>query len=93
MKIRVFTQFTQLGNPVSITAYSSDRILSFRRLRIVAAIKFSRKNLKKGDSGNEVILLQDTLKQLGHDCGTSNGMFGPKTESALKQFQSTDRSM
>nr|WP_278248321.1 peptidoglycan-binding domain-containing protein [Gramella sp. KN1008] len=41
----------------------------------------------------EVVQLQDALKQLGFNCGTSDGIFGPKTEQALKDFQATDRSL
>ena len=52
--------------------------------------KFSSKDLKKGDSGFEVKHLQESLKQLGYNRGTSNGIFGSKTEAALKDFQSTN---
>lgn len=55
--------------------------------------KFSRKNLKIEDTGKEVALLQDLLKQLGYDCGTSDGVFGKKTEQALKDFQASSRNI
>ncbi|PZX43917.1 uncharacterized protein (TIGR02594 family) [Nonlabens dokdonensis] len=90
---RVYVLGGNQGNQVSITAYSANQILGFRRLRKKETTTFSKKNIKRGDSGNEVVMLQDALKQMGYDCGTSDGIFGPKTESALKQFQSTDRSM
>lgn len=54
---------------------------------------FSKKNLKVGDTGKEVVYLQDALKQLGYDCGTSDGVFGPRTEQAVKDFQASSQSV
>ena len=44
--------------------------------------------LKKGDKGDHVKALQDALKAAGFDCGTSDGDFASKTESAVKLLQS-----
>jgi len=90
---RVYCLGGNQGNQVSITAKPVDRVLGYRRLRKVKGINFSKKNLKNGSTGAEVVQLQDALKQLGFNCGTSDGVFGPKTAQALKDFQSTDRSM
>lgn len=90
---RVYCLGGNQGNQVSITAKTLDTVLGYRRLRPVETPQFTSKNLKKGDSGSEVILLQDSLKQLGFNCGTSDGVFGSKTEQALKDFQTTDLSM
>jgi peptidoglycan hydrolase-like protein with peptidoglycan-binding domain len=43
--------------------------------------------LKKGSKGEAVKRLQQSLYQLGYDPGTVDGIFGPKTESAVKAFQ------
>ena len=43
--------------------------------------------LKKGSSGEEVRDLQELLNKAGYDCGTADGVFGTKTETAVKRFQ------
>lgn len=90
---RVYCLGGNQGDQVSLTGYKVDQLLGFRRLRKTTVPKFSRKNLRNGDTGSEVVLLQDSLKQLGYDCGTSDGMFGGKTENALRQFQSSSQEM
>lgn len=37
--------------------------------------------------GSDVMDLQSRLNALGFDCGRADGVFGPRTESALRQFQ------
>jgi Putative peptidoglycan binding domain len=44
--------------------------------------------LKIGASGSDVVKLQKRLLELGLNLGNADGKFGPKTEAALKQFQS-----
>ena len=41
----------------------------------------------KGDEGNDVKKLQENLNYLGYPCGTADGIFGEKTETALENFQ------
>ena len=43
--------------------------------------------LKKGSSGDDVAKLQKRLAAAGFDPGAADGIFGPKTEAALKAFQ------
>src|SRR5713226_9711144 len=45
--------------------------------------------LKRGSSDPAVCHLQQALKTLGHDPGPIDGVFGAKTESAVKAFQQT----
>lgn len=85
---RIYCLGGNQSDMVSITAYPTDQLLGFRRLRSIS-ITLPMANLKEGDVGNEVIKLQDILKQLGFNCGTSDGAFGPKTKKALQEFQST----
>lgn len=47
----------------------------------------TRPTLKRGSSGSEVRFLQLRLKELGHDPGTVDGIFGSRTEQAVKDFQ------
>lgn len=43
--------------------------------------------LKKGDKGDEVKRVQRRLKELGYTVGTADGIYGTKTQSAVKVFQ------
>jgi peptidoglycan hydrolase-like protein with peptidoglycan-binding domain len=44
--------------------------------------------IKKGSTGQPVKDFQQGLKDLGYDPGPVDGVFGTKTENAVKQFQS-----
>lgn len=46
--------------------------------------------LKKGSQGTAVRDLQEALTQLGFGPGGVDGTFGPKTEAAVKAFQSAN---
>ena len=43
--------------------------------------------LKNGSKGEAVKALQTMLNKLGFDCGTVDGIFGSKTEAAVRLFQ------
>ena len=43
--------------------------------------------LRKGDRGSYVTLLQTKLLMYGYEVGNVDGIFGKKTESAVKEFQ------
>ena len=43
--------------------------------------------IKKGDRGEDVRYLQETLNKHGFDCGNPDGIFGSKTQAAVKAFQ------
>lgn len=43
--------------------------------------------LRKGDRGDNVQELQETLNRLGYDCGEADGVFGSKTKTAVEAFQ------
>ncbi len=43
--------------------------------------------LKMGSSGDDVTRLQKRLTKAGFDTGGADGVFGPKTEAALRAFQ------
>lgn len=46
------------------------------------------KMLKLGDQGEEVKMLQRALKQIKFDPGLIDGIYGPKTQDAVRRFQS-----
>jgi uncharacterized protein (TIGR02594 family) len=85
---RVYCLGGNQGNQVSITAYSRDYVLGYRRLSCSPKISIPDKILKIGDTGDDVKALQDALKSAGINCGTSDGYFGPRTEKAVKELQS-----
>jgi serine protease AprX len=57
-------------------------------IRILASAPTSMSKQQKGSNGPEVTSLQEILKIKGFDPGVVDGKFGPKTEAAVKQFQS-----
>ena len=49
----------------------------------VAGVKI----MKKGSKGENVRFLQESLNKLGYSCGDADGVFGMRTETAVKLFQ------
>ncbi|MFP2930943.1 peptidoglycan-binding protein [Pyxidicoccus sp. 3LG] len=47
----------------------------------------SGQTLKEGSSGQAVKTLQKSLEKLGYELGAVDGEFGPRTEAAVKRFQ------
>ena len=47
--------------------------------------------LREGSTGDQVIALQTRLRELGFDLGTIDGDFGPRTTSAVREFQRSVR--
>ena len=45
------------------------------------------KELRTGDRGPEVLLLQSALQLRGIDCGKADGIFGPMTQAAVNWFK------
>ena len=43
--------------------------------------------LRVGSEGDDVKALQQALLARGINCGAADGIFGPKTEAAVKRFQ------
>ncbi|WP_452603105.1 C40 family peptidase [Pontimicrobium sp. MEBiC06410] len=88
---RIYTLGGNQNNQVGETAYPKSQLLGFRRLRPAKKGTLSTAVLKKGSHGKDVVELQNALKLCGFNAGTSDGDFGPKTEAALKLFQSTKK--
>jgi len=90
---RIYTLGGNQMDAVSISAYSADKLLGFRRLNPSRKPHLPKPILKRGSQGSDVIKLQNILKMLGYQPGTSDGDFGPKTEHALRLLQSTDNTI
>lgn len=78
------------GNQVSITSMSATQWLGFRRLISEGGTGLPDGVLKQGDTGDAVKTVQEVLKMAGYEAGPSDGIFGPKTEEAVKELQSTN---
>lgn len=70
--------------PGSVTACPGDY---FPLQQIKNLIGGGNMILKVGSRGDEVRQLQENLNKLGFNCGAADGIFGPKTEAAVKAFQ------
>jgi len=89
---RIYTLGGNQGNAVSVSAYKTSRLLQFRRL-VKNTIRLTTKTLVKGDRGREVANVQDALKMAGFNCGTSDGFFGSRTESAIIELQESSQQL
>jgi GH24 family phage-related lysozyme (muramidase) len=52
--------------------------------------KTSLPTLKKGSRGESVVALQTYLNLVGFDCGKVDGIYGTKTENAVKDFKKSN---
>lgn len=86
-KKRVYCIGGNQGNRVSVSAYRLDTVLAYQRLEPTKKLIIPEPVLQKGSAGVEVVALQDALKLLAINVGTSDGNFGPKTEAGVKELQ------
>jgi peptidoglycan hydrolase-like protein with peptidoglycan-binding domain len=62
-------------------------VLSFQRLKTTDRLVIPEPTLQLGSAGPAVVALQDALKLLSINVGTSDGDFGKKTEAGVKELQ------
>lgn len=86
-KKRVYCLGGNQGNRVSVSAYNINNVLSYQRLAQSQQIIIPDPILKRGSSGPAVVALQDALKLISINVGTSDGDFGEKTEKGVKELQ------
>jgi uncharacterized protein (TIGR02594 family) len=86
-KKRVYTLGGNQGNRVSVTAYRVSNVLSYQRLAPSKQVTAPDPILKRNSKGPAVVALQDALKLLSINVGTSDGDFGKKTEDGIKELQ------
>ena len=86
-KKRVYCLGGNQGNRVSVSAYRINTVLSYQRLAAQQQLVIPNPLLEKGSKGAAVVALQDALKLLNINVGTSDGDFGPKTENGVKELQ------
>lgn len=73
------------GHISSISNYSRSNYKTFEVYRPCNSAWTT--SISKGMSGENVKNLQDFLNWAGYNCGTADGKFGSKTETALKSWQ------
>ena len=86
-KKRVYCLGGNQGNRVSVSAYRINTVLSYQRLAAKQQLIIPDPVLQNGSKGTAVVALQDALKLLNINVGTSDGDFGPKTENGVKELQ------
>jgi uncharacterized protein (TIGR02594 family) len=84
---RVYCLGGNQGNRVSVSAYRTTTVLSYQRLAQTDKIVIPDPELRIGSRGKAVVHLQDSLKLLNINVGTSDGAYGPKTEAGVKELQ------
>ena len=90
---RIYVLGGNQGDAVSISAYPTERVLSYRRLTSITTTSLPPVTLSKGEMGDKVVMLQNILKLLGYKPGTSDGIFGTKTKNSVKLLQTTNSSL
>ncbi|MDN3665279.1 TIGR02594 family protein [Algibacter miyuki] len=77
------------NDEVNIQTFPLDRILEFRSLtdQVSSQLVIPTGYLRQGDSSKNVKLLQLILIKMQFLTGNADGVFGPNTEKALRNFQ------
>lgn len=71
--------------------YTDNAPIEDEKTTDIKNVELGSRQLKKTSpcmEGNDVKQLQTKLNELGYSCGSADGLFGIKTENALKKFQS-----
>ena len=63
-------------------------VAEFKNVSYGGEVPVAYTTMRKGDRGDDVKKLQENLNTLTYDCGKVDGIFGDKTEAAVKRFQS-----
>lgn len=88
---KVFCLGGNQGNAVSIAAYDARKVLQFQRISDEKTATIPKATLQLKNKGAEVENLQLCLNQMNYNCGDADGIFGAKTEQALKLFQANNQ--
>jgi len=86
---RIYLLGGNQSDQVNISGFRAETLVEFRRLGPVesALPEWASQDLEVGDRGEAVVALQDALKVLGYEAGTSDGIFGSMTQDALLALQ------
>ena len=81
-----FHQYTSSGSCAGIISRGLDMDRQYSDQQATAA-PTARNYLQKGDTGDDVKTLQTMLTKCGYECGGVDGIFGSKTEAAVREWQ------
>ena len=80
-----YHQYTSSGSCAGIISRGLDMDRQYSDQQATTAA--TRNYLQKGDTGDAVKALQTMLTKCGYDCGGIDGIFGTKTEAAVRNWQ------
>jgi flagellum-specific peptidoglycan hydrolase FlgJ len=86
MAVDAASSVSNRSSPVSLAPKSPSPSKATGSLQDTSALMASG-NLRNGSRGRDVSHIQDTLRSAGFNPGKTDGIFGPKTEAALRGFQ------
>ena len=71
-------------------SYTDEKLRADKKPTVDDVESVIKSSLKKGSKGEDVRIMQQMLITCGYDIGNTgvDGLFGPKTLAAVKQFQS-----
>ncbi|MDQ0175110.1 peptidoglycan-binding domain-containing protein [Bacillus chungangensis] len=91
-QIFIHRTFTRAGRQMVVVVYPTQspygctiKMDTFRASVLDGQI--TRRTLRRGDQGSDVIVLQQALNRAGFYFGRIDGIFGPVTEKAVRGFQ------
>lgn len=88
------TSSTYVNTLVStVTKYGLDKYDDFNYsvTPVTPAVSVARPVLKRGSKNGSVMVLQELLNSKGYNCGTVDGIFGEKTDKAVRAFQKANK--
>lgn len=85
----VFSSSPKSSAPPITTITSLSQPTNTQNTLTTPAAAAPTSTLKPGDTGRQVKVLQIALNALGFSVGKPDGDYGPKTQSAVEQFQSS----
>lgn len=75
----------------AVPKYEPEKVSSSTSTSTSGGISITLDELEKGSKGKQVKTLQCVLTGYGYDLGTIDGIFGSKTEVAVKQYQKNNK--
>lgn len=85
IRLTIADYYTPSGQSISGTGLKPDVYVKPESIVLPGKVDYKRP-LKKGLVGLDVLSLQESLEFIGYDAGELDGIFGPRTETAVSAF-------